>query len=74
MADLSLTCTSPRPQVQTAPKVDLGLASRIFGVWRQRQHLSRLPAHMRRDIGLSDVEIDRETARPIWDVPQTWRL
>ncbi|GAB5449065.1 DUF1127 domain-containing protein [Gymnodinialimonas sp.] len=56
-----------------APKVELTLLQRIFGVWRQRQHLDRLPAHMRRDIGLSDAEIAHEVQRPIWDVPQTWR-
>lgn len=56
-----------------APKVELTWLQRIIGVWRQRQHLDRLPEHMRRDIGLSDAEIAQETQRPLWDVPQTWR-
>lgn len=56
-----------------SPKAQLSLLQRVFGVWRQRQQLDRLPAHMRADIGLSDVEITRETQRPLWDVPQTWR-
>ncbi|WP_166486073.1 DUF1127 domain-containing protein [Jannaschia sp. CCS1] len=56
-----------------APKVQLTLLQRIVGVWRQRQHLSRLDDHMRRDIGLSDTQISHEVQRPIWDVPQTWR-
>lgn len=57
-----------------APKVQLGLLQRIFGVWRQRQHLGRLDAHMRRDIGLTDAQITQEVQRPLWDAPQTWRL
>lgn len=57
-----------------APKVELTFFQRIFNVWRQRQQLDRLPQHMRRDIGLSDVEIARETQRPLWDVTQTWRM
>lgn len=56
-----------------APKVQLSLLQRVFGVWRQRQHLDRLPTHMRRDIGLSDAQVARETLRPLWDVPQNWR-
>lgn len=56
-----------------APKVQLTLLQRIIGVWRQRQQLDRLPAHMRRDIGLSDAQIFEETRRPLWDVPDTWR-
>ncbi len=56
-----------------APKVQLTLLQRVVGVWRQRQHLNRLPEHMRRDIGLTDAQIDAEVQRPLWDVPQTWR-
>lgn len=56
-----------------APKVQLTLLQRVIGVWRQRQHLKRLPAHMRRDIGLSNAQIAEEVQRPLWDVPQTWR-
>ncbi|OAN73028.1 hypothetical protein A8B78_19170 [Jannaschia sp. EhC01] len=56
-----------------APKVQLTLLQRLLGVWRQRQHLDRLPHHLRRDIGLSDAEIAQEVQRPIWDVPHTWR-
>lgn len=56
-----------------APTIELGFFQRIFGIWRQRQHLDRLPAHMRRDIGLSDAQVAQEVQRPLWDAPQTWR-
>lgn len=56
------------------PKLLLALVQRSMGVWRQRQHLGRLPDHLRRDIGLSETEIAQEMQRPIWDVPHTWRL
>lgn len=60
--------------VSVAPQARLTTLQRLFAVWRQRQHLGRLPEHLRRDLGLCDREIAREVARPIWDVPATWRL
>jgi uncharacterized protein YjiS (DUF1127 family) len=56
-----------------APAANLSFFARVIAVWRERQHLRRLPAHMRRDIGLSDAQIARETQRPMWDAPQAWR-
>ena len=55
------------------PQVKLSMLQRIISVWRQRQHLDRLPAHMRQDVGLTDAQITEETQRPLWDVPQIWR-
>ncbi|MEX3016217.1 DUF1127 domain-containing protein [Gymnodinialimonas hymeniacidonis] len=74
MADLSLSRPHIGCSAKTAPEVRLTVFQRIFGVWRQRQHLDRLDAHMRRDIGVTDAQIHREVERPIWDVPTTWRL
>lgn len=74
MADLSLSRPHHGTGAKCAPEVRLTVFQRIFGVWRQRQHLNRLDAHMRRDIGISDAEVHREVERPIWDVPTTWRL
>lgn len=77
MADLPLSRPQQAPLATAvaacAPKVHLTLLQRIIGVWRQRQHLDRLDAHMRRDIGLSDTQISQEVQRPMWDVPHTWR-
>ena len=42
-------------------------------VWRERQHLLRLTASQLDDIGLNRDEAVAEAARPIWDVPATWR-
>lgn len=44
-----------------------------LAVWRQRQHLARLDAHLLDDIGLSAREAATEIKRPLWDVPQTRR-
>jgi uncharacterized protein YjiS (DUF1127 family) len=41
-----------------------------LAVWRQRRQLHALSAHMRRDIGLNDVQIMDETSRPFWDLPR----
>ncbi len=50
------------------------LISTAFAAWRQRRALEGLDAHARRDLGLSESDIHIESARPIWDVPQNWRL
>ena len=44
-----------------------------FAVWRQRRALADLPEHLRRDVGLTEAEIERETRRYLWDVPNNWR-
>lgn len=42
-------------------------------IWRERQHLLRLDASQLHDIGLNRDQAVAEAARPIWDVPATWR-
>jgi uncharacterized protein YjiS (DUF1127 family) len=42
-----------------------------LAAWRQRRALSRLDAHARRDLGLSDRDVFTESTRPIWSVPAT---
>ncbi len=73
MAHQSLSRPFKGLLVTAASQARRPLLQRMFGVWRQRQHLDRLPEHMRRDIGLSDRDIAEEVARPIWDVPANWR-
>lgn len=43
-----------------------------IATWRQRRALARLDAHARRDLGLTGADVARESARPAWDVPQSW--
>ena len=73
MADLTLSRPHHGGCAATAPEVRLGVVKRIFHTWKQRQHLGRLDAHMRRDIGLTEGQIHRETERSMWDVPANWR-
>lgn len=42
-------------------------------IWRERQLLLRLDASQLDDIGLNRDQANAEAARPIWDVPATWR-
>ncbi len=42
-------------------------------VYRQRQALLSMEPTLLDDIGLNRDEARAEAARPIWDVPQTWR-
>ena len=51
----------------------LTIMTNAVGVWRQRRHLDGLDAHLRRDLGLLESDVQREIERSVWDVPQTWR-
>lgn len=46
----------------------------LFDVWRSRRALARLDAAGLNDIGLSARRAAQEAAKPIWDVPATWRI
>lgn len=53
------------------------LAERIaatFAIWRQRRALASLPPYLRKDVGLTEAQIDREARRLLWDVPKHWRF
>ncbi len=73
MADLSLSRPQTHSGTQAAPKVRLSVFPRLLAVWRQRRHLDRLDAHMRRDLGLTDAQVHREVDRAVWDAPAIWR-
>ncbi len=64
-----------RGWLSTAPAIG-GLIAPLFAahdVWRQRRTLADLDDHLLADIGLTRHEATSEAARPIWDVPATWR-
>jgi uncharacterized protein YjiS (DUF1127 family) len=44
-----------------------------FAAWRQRRHLARLDDAALADVGLSRRAAMIEAARPVWDVPASWR-
>ena len=53
----------------------VGLLARLAAwraVRRQRADLSRLDDYRLEDIGLTRADVARETARPLWDVPERW--
>ncbi|MEQ9261430.1 MAG: hypothetical protein RIG84_20270 [Roseovarius sp.] len=45
----------------------------LVALAHQRRALRRLDAAAREDLGLSPEEIDRESRRVFWDVPEHWR-
>ena len=49
---------------------DLGA---MMSLWRQRRALERLDDRALADIGVSRADAMAEAARPVWDVPATWR-
>lgn len=47
--------------------------TKLDALYRQRRALDRLDAHLRRDVGLSDTDINNEVNRPVWDIPAWWQ-
>ena len=45
----------------------------LIALWRQRRALARLDDRALADIGVTRAEALAEAARPVWDVPATWR-
>ncbi len=56
----------------TSPKARFSLM-RALDVWRSRRALARLDSAALEDIGIDRARAVREAAKPIWDVPATWR-
>jgi uncharacterized protein YjiS (DUF1127 family) len=46
---------------------------RMIDVWRSRRALAQLDTHRLEDVGLNAKRAAKEEAKPIWDVPKTWR-
>ncbi|MEM1077393.1 MAG: DUF1127 domain-containing protein [Pseudomonadota bacterium] len=65
---LSASLHASRPTRFSVPRlVDLLTLSRT------RKQLHGLDAHILSDIGLTREAADRESERPVWDVPKGWR-
>ena len=51
----------------------LRLAS-LFDLWRSRRALARLDEDALKDVGLTKNDAKSESQRPVWDVPENWRV
>lgn len=61
---------------RTAPRRRPGLVARIraaLALRRQRHRLPDLGDHLLDDIGITREMAERESSRPVWDVPHSWR-
>jgi uncharacterized protein YjiS (DUF1127 family) len=61
-----------RSGVTRAPSV-LRRLRKALALHHSRRGLGRLDDHLLADIGLTREEAERETSRPVWDVPLHWR-
>ncbi len=43
-----------------------------FRLLRERRALADLEPRMLRDLGLTEADVERERARPVWDAPAWW--
>ncbi len=72
MSDKSITLPARFPLARHSRLAILGVVFKAFSIWRERQALSVLDAHLLHDIGVSRNDADVETKRSVWDAPNRW--
>ena len=70
---MTLTDFTSRPHAASAPRRSRVSLATLFDVWRSRRALARLDTSALSDIGVDPSSAMHEAAKPIWDVPATWR-
>ena len=45
----------------------------VISLWRQRRALGRLDERALVEIGVTPAQARAEAARPLWDLPASWR-
>lgn len=71
---MALTDFTARPVRIQAPDAKSGFSlMQVIAVWRSRRALANLDSHALNDIGINAKRAAAEAAKPIWDVPTTWR-
>lgn len=70
---MALTDFNTRTAFAAAPKASRFSLTHMLAVWRSRHALAKLDARALDDIGVSARNAADEAAKPIWDVPATWR-
>ncbi|WP_299045638.1 DUF1127 domain-containing protein [uncultured Tateyamaria sp.] len=68
LTDITARHSTLKPAARRLPGLDT-----LFSVWKSRRALARLDARALDDIGVDARRAARESAKPIWDVPATWR-
>lgn len=66
------TIAKLRAARRALPRRRIGIL-RLWALARQRRRLRELDPFMLDDIGVDRAAAEREAARQIWDVPDTWR-
>lgn len=57
---------------KTASRVGVSLHT-LVDLWKSRRALARLDQSALNDIGIDAAHALKESAKPVWDVPATWR-
>ena len=65
--------SAPHLSNTTKPPGLFGRIRRALSLHSERQAFRRMDDALLRDIGLTRDQAMKEAARPIWDVPTTWR-
>ncbi len=73
---MSFSMTTPRRAASTCIPASASRhgarpsLSLMLRVWSERRALAKMDETRLADLGLSPIDAARESARPIWDVPQ----
>ncbi|WP_415919951.1 hypothetical protein [Tateyamaria sp. SN6-1] len=70
---MALIDTSTRARRLAAPRRARFSLVTLYSVWRSRRALAQLDRARLDDIGVSAERAAHEAAKPVWDVPATWR-
>ena len=70
---MALTDFNTRHTHVPAPAAPGFSLMQALAVWRTRRALASLDARALEDIGGTSEKAAAEAAKPIWDVPATWR-
>ena len=71
---MAVTDVTTRTSHMAAPAAHRLSLRTMYDVWRSRRALAHLDARALDDIGVNPDRAAAEAAKPIWDVPSTWRL
>ncbi len=72
LSTVSMTGSVPAVRIASANRQPMNVFVRavtMLSVWRERQCLATLDDRALRDVGLSQADVERETARTLFDVP-----
>ncbi|MGL4309267.1 MAG: DUF1127 domain-containing protein [Paracoccaceae bacterium] len=74
MPDLLSSCTNIAAARPHGPVGVMKYLFRLIAIRSHRRRLKDMPDELLNDIGLTRDQARAEAARPVWDVPASWKM